>query len=138
LVDEFLRDGCNKRTDEYGGSIPKRARFCLEVLDQLIEVFGPSRVGIKLSPICDVNSMSDSDAFGLMEYLIQEFNTRKLGFIEVNESPSFDDATYQEKGERFYAQYEKKSIRENFKDKFSGVWISNFKLDFESGNAIIE
>lgn len=41
LIDEFLRDGANKRTDEYGGCIPNRAKFCLEVLDELIEVFGP-------------------------------------------------------------------------------------------------
>ena len=50
LVDQFLRDWTNKRTDEYGGSIENRCRFALEVLDELIAVFGKDRTGIRLSP----------------------------------------------------------------------------------------
>lgn len=71
VIDQFLRNGCNKRTDEYGGSIENRSRFCLEVMDQLIEVFGANRVGIKISPIIDYNGMSDTDPFPLFEYLIE-------------------------------------------------------------------
>jgi len=51
IVDQFLRDSCNKRTDEYGGSHENKARFLLEVLDALISVFGADKVGTKLSPL---------------------------------------------------------------------------------------
>jgi len=51
IVDEFLRDSSNKRTDEYGGSFENRARFLFEVLDALSSVFGADKVGVKLSPL---------------------------------------------------------------------------------------
>ena len=51
LIDQFLRNGTNKRTDEYGGSIQNRCRLALEVIDQLIDVFGSKKVGIKISPL---------------------------------------------------------------------------------------
>lgn len=76
LVDQFLRDSVNNRTDAYGGSIPNRARFLLEVLDQLIEVFGAQRVGLKLSPVCDYNDIHDSDPIALLDYLIEELNQK--------------------------------------------------------------
>jgi len=61
-----LSDACNKRDDDYGGSIENRARFCLEALDVLIEVFGADRVGIKLSPVCDYNNNVSSDPHALI------------------------------------------------------------------------
>jgi N-ethylmaleimide reductase len=61
LVDQFLRDGSNKRTDNYGGSVENRSRFALEVIDELVKVFGKGRVGIKLSPVGRYNDMYDSD-----------------------------------------------------------------------------
>jgi len=67
IIDQFLRDGVNKRTDNYGGSIENRMRLCSEVLDQLISVFGSNRVGIKISPVNDYNKMSDSNPMALME-----------------------------------------------------------------------
>lgn len=138
LIDQFLKDGCNKRTDEYGGSIENKARLCLQVIDAVIEVFGSDRVGIKLTPICESHGMTDSDPFGLFDYLIEQFNARSLAFIEVNEAPTFDPVNWKAVGERFYAQYEKKSLREHFKHKFTGAWITNFKQNFESGNLHIE
>lgn len=61
LIDQFLRDGANKRTDDYGGPIANRARLLLEVTDQLIAVYGAGRVGVKISPFSEYNDMSDSD-----------------------------------------------------------------------------
>ena len=55
IVDQFLQETSNQRDDEYGGSFENRARFLFEVLDQILEVFPPERVGIKLSPICQYN-----------------------------------------------------------------------------------
>jgi N-ethylmaleimide reductase len=62
LLDQFLRDGTNRRTDAYGGSIQNRARFPLEVTEAVIDVWGPSRVGYRISPSGTFNSMSDSVA----------------------------------------------------------------------------
>ena len=50
LVDQFLQDVSNKRTDEYGGSIPNRARFALEVIDAIVAAVGPKKTAIRLSP----------------------------------------------------------------------------------------
>eukprot|EP00347_Sterkiella_histriomuscorum_P001145 403373155 len=137
LVDQFLKDSSNQRTDEYGGSIENKSRFCLEVLDELIEVFGAGRVGIKLSPVCDYNDQSDSDVFGLHDYLFEQFNKKNIAFVEVNEALSMDPATNPEKTERFWSKYEKKSIREIYKPKFNGTFITNYQLDFEKGTKIV-
>lgn len=66
LVDQFLRDGSNKRTDIYGGSVENRSRFCLEVIDALAEVFGYDRVAVRLSPTGRYNGMYDSNPLALM------------------------------------------------------------------------
>jgi 2,4-dienoyl-CoA reductase-like NADH-dependent reductase (Old Yellow Enzyme family) len=61
LIDQFLQDGSNQRTDRYGGSIENRARLMLEVADAAASVFGPGRVGMHLAPRADSHSMGDSD-----------------------------------------------------------------------------
>ena len=61
LIDQFLRDGSNQRTDAYGGSVANRARFLREVAEAVVGVWGPGRVGVRLSPTGAYNSMSDSD-----------------------------------------------------------------------------
>jgi 2,4-dienoyl-CoA reductase-like NADH-dependent reductase (Old Yellow Enzyme family) len=86
LIDQFLKVSCNKRTDEYGGSIENKSRFCLEVLDQLIDIFGSGRVGIKVSPFFSFGDMRDSDPMSLYSYLIDKFNEKNLAFMEVNEN----------------------------------------------------
>src|SRR6476619_458206 len=60
LLDQFLRDGSNKRSDAYGGSIENRARFPLEVVDAVLSVWDPQRVGYKIAPYFSGYSMSDS------------------------------------------------------------------------------
>lgn len=69
LPNQFLVDGSNKRTDEYGGSIENRCRFVLEVMAELVSVWGPSRVGIKISPTIPYNGMIDSDPLALFSTL---------------------------------------------------------------------
>ena len=93
IVDQFLRTSSNQRDDEYGGSIENRARFLFEALDQLIEVFGAERTGIKLSPINDYNGQSDSDPIALTEHVIQGLNQRNVAFLEVNEGLTLDGST---------------------------------------------
>src|SRR6185295_15532002 len=74
LADQFLRDGVNRRTDRYGGSIENRARFHLEVMRALIEVWGPGRVGVRLSPSGTFNAMRDSDPRATFGYLLSELS----------------------------------------------------------------
>ncbi|EAR87547.1 FAD/FMN-binding family oxidoreductase (macronuclear) [Tetrahymena thermophila SB210] len=83
LVDQFLRNGVNDRTDEYGGSIENRSRFALEVLDALISVFGPERTAIRISPTGNFQDMYDSNPLELYQYLLKEFEKRKLAFVEI-------------------------------------------------------
>ena len=61
LIDQFLRDSTNKRTDAYGGSIENRTRFLLEVVDAVTAVVGPERTGLRISPQNGQNDISDSD-----------------------------------------------------------------------------
>jgi 2,4-dienoyl-CoA reductase-like NADH-dependent reductase (Old Yellow Enzyme family) len=81
LLDQFLQDNCNKRTDNYGGSLENRARFMLEATDAVIDVWGPERVGMHLAPRCDTHSMSDSNPLKTFSYVASELGKRKIAFI---------------------------------------------------------
>jgi 2,4-dienoyl-CoA reductase-like NADH-dependent reductase (Old Yellow Enzyme family) len=87
LLDQFLRDGANHRTDDYGCSLENRARLLLEVTDAVIEVWGASRVGVHLSPRnSEYHSMHDSDTLNTFSYVVRELGKRKIAFIAVRES----------------------------------------------------
>lgn len=85
LIDQFLKDGTNKRTDEYGGSVENRARFALEVVDACIAEIGAGRVGIRLSPLTPSNDISDSNPQAIFGYLVEELNKRGIAFIHFVE-----------------------------------------------------
>jgi N-ethylmaleimide reductase len=85
LLDQFLRDGTNKRTDSYGGSIENRARLTLEVTDAVTKIWGADRVGIRLSPSLTIHSMSESDPASLFGYVAGELGKRKLAYLHVVE-----------------------------------------------------
>ena len=84
LIDQFLRDGTNHRTDDYGGSVQGRARFLLEVTEAVTGVWGKDRVGIRLSPNVAFNDMSDSDPAATFSYAAGELRGR-LGYLHVIE-----------------------------------------------------
>jgi N-ethylmaleimide reductase len=86
LLDQFLRDGANRRTDAYGGSIENRVRFPLEVTDAVISVWGPERVGYKLSPHFAGYSMSDSNPVATFSHIVKELGRRKIGYIHIGEA----------------------------------------------------
>ena len=88
-MDSFFRSEINRRTDNYGGSIENRARFPLEILDDMISVFGASRVGIKISPEIEYTGMKDSDPDALVGYFIKQLNQRKVAFLEVCEGKDY-------------------------------------------------
>ena len=83
LPNQFLVDGANQRTDEYGASIANRSRFILEVMQGMIDVWGSDRVGIKLSPSIPYNGMIDSDPTALFSYLITELNKMPLAYLQL-------------------------------------------------------
>lgn len=85
LIDQFLRDGSNQRTDAYGGSAANRARFLLEVTDAVVGVWGAERVGVRLSPQGAFNDMSDSDPATTFGHAAAELGTRKLAYLHLIE-----------------------------------------------------
>jgi 2,4-dienoyl-CoA reductase-like NADH-dependent reductase (Old Yellow Enzyme family) len=87
LLDQFLQDRANQRTDGYGGSIANRARLMLEVTDAVIRVWGSSRVGMHLAPRGDAHTMGDSDPGALFGHVARELGRRQLAFLCVREYP---------------------------------------------------
>jgi N-ethylmaleimide reductase len=83
LLDEFLRDGANKRTGPYGGPIANRARLLLEVIEAVSAVWGTDRVGVRNSPLNSFNSMSDSDPIGLVSWLGEKLSGYGLAYWHV-------------------------------------------------------
>ena len=83
LLDEFLRDGSNKRSGSYGGTIENRARLTLEVLEAVSSVWGSERVGLRISPLSSYNSMIDSDPVGLATFLAGRLNDFKLAYLHA-------------------------------------------------------
>lgn len=86
LIDQFLRDGSNKRLGPYGGSLENRARFLFEVMREVISVWGSDRVGIRISPLNSYNSMKDSDPVGLTKYLARELNKLNIAYLHLMRS----------------------------------------------------
>jgi N-ethylmaleimide reductase len=86
LLDQFLRDGTNKRQDRYGGSFENRARFLLEVLDAVGEVFGQDRVGIRLSPLGTFNDMRDSDPVGIFSHVLRTLARNRVAYVHLLEA----------------------------------------------------
>jgi 2,4-dienoyl-CoA reductase-like NADH-dependent reductase (Old Yellow Enzyme family) len=85
LLDQFLQDISNQRTDPYGGSIENRARLMLEVTDAVASVWGPGRVGMHLAPRGDSHSMGDSNLAETFTYLARELGKRGIAFICARE-----------------------------------------------------
>ena len=83
LIDQFLRDSVNDRTDRYGGSLENRARLLLEVTDAAIGVFGAGRVAIRISPLVPFNDMADSDPSALVTHVAQQMSARRIAFFEL-------------------------------------------------------
>ncbi len=85
LLDQFLQDGTNKRTDAYGGPVENRARLVLEVTDAVISVWGAGRVGMHLAPRGDAHTMGDSNPLATFSYLARELGKRNIAFLCARE-----------------------------------------------------
>jgi len=89
LLDQFLRDGSNKRSGEYGGPVENRARLLLEVMDAVTDVWGVGYVGVRLSPLNSYNSMEDSDPAGLIAYVATQLDQRGIAYLHLMRADFF-------------------------------------------------
>jgi len=121
LLDQFTRDGTNKRTDAYGGGIENRTRLPLEVTDAVIAVWGPGRVGYRISPNGAFNSMSDSDPVRTFSYLTEQLSRRGIAYLHVVD-PLADGA---------------KRISPVLRQKFDGTYVVNGGFDLAAANDAI-
>ncbi len=90
LIDEFLRDGSNHRTDSYGGPVENRARLLFEVLEAVCSVWESHHVGLRLSPLNSYNDMQESHPVELYSWLAEELNRFELGYLHVMRADFFD------------------------------------------------
>ena len=85
IIDQFLRDGSNHRTDAYGGSVQNRMRLLNEILNTVCEVWPAQRVGVRLAPENSFNSMSDSNPQAHFEYFVEQLSSHGLAYLHVLE-----------------------------------------------------
>jgi N-ethylmaleimide reductase len=85
LLDEFLQDGSNKRTDAYGGSMENRSRLLMEAVAALVSVWGGNRVGVRIGPAGTWNEMGDSDPWALFGYVAEKLNDFGLAYLHIVE-----------------------------------------------------
>lgn len=85
LLEQFLKTGSNQRTDDYGGSIPNRARLLLEVTRAIVDVIGGGKVGIRLSPVTPANDIIDADPQPLFDYVMQQLAPLGLAYLHIVE-----------------------------------------------------
>ncbi len=86
LIEQFLENGTNQRTDAYGGSIEHRARFLLEIVDQVTAAVGAGRLGVRLSPFGQYGGIQDSDPLALFSFVIGELSKRRIAYLHLIEA----------------------------------------------------
>lgn len=117
LLDQFLQDSTNQRTDNYGGSLENRARLLLDVTDAVLSVWQPGRVGVHLAPRADSHDMGDSDRAKTFTYVARELGKRNIAFLCAREREADD------------------SLSPSLKEAFGGVFIANERFSKEQANA---
>ncbi|HST95713.1 MAG TPA: alkene reductase [Microvirga sp.] len=116
LLDQFLKDGANKRTDAYGGAIENRARLTLEATEAVLKVWDKGRVGIRLSP-APVNDAADSDPQALFGHVVEKLDGLGLGYIHMIEGAT--------QGDRNAVPVDYAGLRRSFR----GAYIANNGYD---------
>lgn len=117
LLDQFLRDGINQRTDAYGGSIENRARLMLEVTEAIVKEIGADRTGIRLSPVTPANDAIDSNPQPLFNYVVEQLD--RLGLVYIH---AIEGATG---GPRDNLPFDYGALR----SRYRGTWIANNGYD---------
>jgi N-ethylmaleimide reductase len=125
LLDQFAKDGTNKRTDAYGGRIENRAKLMLEVTKAVAAEVGSERTGIRISPVTPANDVSDSNPQPLFDYIVDHLNALKLVYIHVIEGATG--------GPRDIAPFDYHSLRNRFK----GAYIANNGYDLALASKVL-
>lgn len=128
LLDQFLRDGSNRRTDTYGGSLENRMRFPLDVARAVAGEWAPGRVGYRLSPHFSLHGMSESDPVGTFTAFVHELDRIGIGYIHCVEPV----------GGRLGATPADELIAPRIRVNFEGMLMLNGGYDAFSGNEVIE
>ncbi|KAJ3212413.1 hypothetical protein HDU83_005781 [Entophlyctis luteolus] len=123
IIDQFLRDGSNKRTDKYGGSLENRARLLDEVLAAVVAAIGADKVGVRFSPFNSYNSMIDSDPAALSEHVAKVSQKHNLAYVHVM------------RGDFFGVQ--KGDVLPIFRKNFKNTLIANMGYTKDEANAAI-
>lgn len=130
IIDQFICDGSNQRSDEYGGTIVNRARFLEQVLDSVCTAIGNDRVGLRLSPSGLINGMYDSTVVRTFSYVINMLNDYKLAYLHIlepfTEIPEGEHPEYLRKPSAYYRYI------------YNGVLIANCGYNFESATESIQ
>lgn len=128
LIDQFLKDGTNKRDDQYGGNLENRARFAIEVVEAVADAIGAEKTGIRFSPAGRNQGISDSNPKETFSYVLEKLNDFNLAFVHLMESMS--DVSDLDNYPTEVTKY--------FRDIYEGTIITNAGYDQKSGNKAIE
>lgn len=123
LIDQFLRDTPNNRTDGYGGSLENRSRLLFEVLTAVTAAIGAEKVGLRLSPLNSYNSMKDSDPIALISFLAEKLNAFNLAYLHVMRADFFG--------------VQKGDVMTVARDKYKGVLVGNMGYTADEAEAAI-
>jgi N-ethylmaleimide reductase len=124
LIDQFLRDSINDRTDSYGGSVAARARFLLEIVDAVAKVIEPARISVRISPLVAFNDISDSNPEALVEYVAQQLQLRGIGALELRHE--------------HFAHPAEQSLANIARNHFKGALWVNGGYDFETAQQAVQ
>ncbi len=126
LLDQFARDGTNKRTDAYGGGIENRAKLMLDVSKAVAIEAGADRTGIRISPVTPANDITDSNPQALFDYIVDQLSALKLTYLHVVEGATG--------GPRDIAPFDYASLRKRFKQ----AYVANNGYDFALAEKVLE
>ena len=124
LIDQFIRDGSNKRSDIYGGSLENRCRLLLEIVEAVAGEIGHGRTGVRISPINAFNDMSDSDPQATFNYTASALSGLGLAYLHVVEVSMSGEAS---------SDFDMQQLRKHF----DGLYIANGGFDFARADAAI-
>lgn len=125
LLDQFAKDGTNKRTDAYGGSIENRAKLMLDVSKAVADEIGADRTGIRISPVTPANDVSDPDPQPLFDHIVDGLSALKLVYLHVVEGATG--------GPRDVAPFDYGSLRK----RFGGAYMGNNAYDLELAEKVL-
>lgn len=123
LLEQFLKDGANQRTDAYGGSIENRARLVLEVVKAVVEEIGAERTGIRISPVSPANGISSSEPQAQFDYLVEQLDALDIVYLHVVEGTTG--------GPRDVVPFDFGSLRKRFKN----TYLANNGYDLQLATA---